>query len=421
MVEKIIAEKSGVSAVRPGELASIKVDFVAANDMSGPLAIKQFERMGGQRVFDPSRIALMPEHFSPAKDLESAISAAALRNFCREQGIEHYFDVGRMGIDHVLIPEEGLISPGDVYVNGDSHTCTVGALNLLALGVGSTDVAAAMALGRVWVRVPGTVKIVLSGRMGRWVCSKDVVLKLLGILGNQGALYKVLEIHGDGLAFLNMDERFTFCSMAVEAGAKTAIITPDGVLRDYCAGRMIREPVYYDSDGDAAYDDVVHIDLSTINPMVSEPHLPANAVEAGKTKSIRVDQVVIGSCSNGRFTDMLQAAELLRGKKVAPHTRTIVIPGSPKVFRKAVQEGLIDVFLAAGATVSTPNCGPCSGAMAGVLAPGEVCVTTTPRNFRGRMGHRDSYIYLAGPYVAAAAALAGIVVDPGEELKGYDH
>ena len=416
IIEKIIETKTEKTGFSIGDLLEVKVDFVAANDMTGPVAINQFKRLGAEKVFDPNKVLLMPEHYSPAKDIESAESAKCIRNFSKEQG-SMYFDVGQMGIDHVLVPELGLLSPGDIYINADSHTCTMGALGLFAIGMGSTDAAMAMANGKVWIKVPEVIKVNFSGRMNKGVCSKDLALFLLGILGDNGANYKVLEITGECVERLNMEERFSLCNMAIEAGAKSAIIPPDEITRKYLEDKTERKGIYFKSDENAEYSDVIDIDASKIEPMVSKPHLPTNVDEVDNINNVKVDQVVLGACSNGRITDFEQAAEILKGKKIAPWVRMIILPGSPKVYLEAVRKGLIEIFIEAGATVSTPNCGPCMGTQTGVLAEGEICLTTTPRNFKGRMGHKDSFIYLSGPYVAAASALKGRITNPKEIMK----
>jgi len=415
IIEKIIETKTDQKNVRPGDLLEVSVDFMVANDMTGPVAINQFNRMGTNTVCDPEKLLLMPEHYSPAKDIESAESAALLRRFSKEQGSLH-FDVGKMGIDHVLVPESGYLSPGDLYVNADSHTCTMGALGLFAIGMGSTDFALAMATGKVWIKVPHVIRVNFNGELKKGVCSKDLALTLLGILGNDGANYRVLELTGDSISQLNMEERMSLCNMAVEAGAKSAIIPPDEVTRAYLKDKTDREGVYFESDPDAQYERVIDIDASSVPPMVSKPHLPANVAKVTEVTGVRVDQVVLGACGHGRITDLQLAADMLKGKKIAPWVRLIIIPGSPNVYLEAVKNGIIATLIEAGATISTPNCGPCMGTQTGVLAEGEVCLTTTPRNFKGRMGHKDSFIYLGGPYLAAATALKGEITDPREML-----
>ncbi len=412
IIQKIIETKCDQADVKPGDLVEVRVDFMVANDMTGPVAISQFKRMT-DTVYAPDRLLLMPEHYSPAKDIMSAQSAMTLRTFSQEQG-NRYLDVGQMGIDHVLVPESGFLSPGDLYVNADSHTCTMGALGLFAIGMGSTDFALAMATGKVWIKVPQVIRVNFNGGLQDRVCSKDMALHLLGILGNDGANYRVIEITGEAVAALNMEERMSLCNMAVEAGAKSAIIPPDGVTRAYLDGKTHREGVYFESDSDAVYERVIDIDASGLTPMVSKPHLPANTAPVQEVKGTRVDQVVLGACGNGRIHDLAQAASILKGKTIAPWVRMIVIPGSPKVYLEAVKTGLAATLLEAGATISTPNCGPCMGTQTGVLAQGEVCLTTTPRNFKGRMGHKDSSIYIGGPWVAAATAMNGEITDPRE-------
>lgn len=415
IIQKIIETKTDQKNVKPGDILEVNVDFMVSNDMTGPVAISQFKRTGKSKVCEPKKLLLMPEHYSPAKDIESAESASIIRNFSKEQG-SMYYEVGRMGIDHVLVPESGFLSPGDLYVNADSHTCTMGALGLFAIGMGSTDFALAMATGKVWIKVPHVIRVNFNGELKKGVCSKDLALYLLGILGNNGANYRVLEFVGDSIDRLNMEERMSLCNMAVEAGAKSAIIPPDDVTREYLKNKTIREGVYFESDPDAEYERIIDIDVSSITPMVSKPHMPANVAKVEEVKGIRVDQVVFGACGNGRITDLKIAADILEGKTIAPWVRMIIIPGSPSVYLEAVRSGIIEILIKAGAAISTPNCGPCMGTQTGVLAENEVCLTTTPRNFKGRMGHKDSFIYIAGPYIAAATALKGEIADPREVL-----
>ncbi len=412
VTEKILARACGRDAVQAGEFINARLDLALANDITAPLAIKEFEAAGAKKVWDPERVVLVCDHFVPNKDIRSAEQAKFVRNFARRQGLSNFYDVGRMGIEHVILPEKGLVAPGDVVIGADSHTCTYGALGAFATGVGSTDLAAGMATGEVWLRVPETIRFNLKGTPGKYVTGKDYILYIIGMIGVDGALYAAMEFAGGAVAALSMDGRFTMCNMAIEAGGKSGIVAPDAVTEDYCRGRTRRQPVMLAGDKDAAYARVVDIDVAAIEPQVARPHLPSNAVPASELADLKVDQVVIGSCTNGRIEDLRMAAEVMRGRKVSPHVRTIVIPGSQEVYRQAMREGLIDIFINAEAAVSTPTCGPCLGGHMGILAAGERAVSTTNRNFVGRMGHVDSEVYLAGPYVAAATALAGTVAVP---------
>lgn len=413
MAEKIISAHAE-DPVFVGSIVRAKVDLAFANDITGPVAIEEFRRMGAERVFDPSRVALIPDHFVPNKDIASARQAKALRDFAAEQGIEHYFEVGRMGIEHSLLPDEGLVLPGDLVVGADSHTCTLGAVGAFATGLGSTDVAMAWALGEVWLKVPATLRVDLVGAMPRWVSAKDVVLHLIGSIGVEGALYRAIEFGGEGMSQVDMDGRFTLCNMAVEAGAKAGMVPPDVTTLEYLRSRAKRpfSPVLPDED--AEYERRLTIDLSRLEPLVACPHLPSNVRPVSELKGVRIDQVVIGSCTNGRLSDLRVAAEVLRGRRVAPWVRLIVIPATQEIYLAALREGLLEVFLEAGAAVSTPTCGPCLGGHMGVLAAGERAVSTTNRNFVGRMGHPSSEVYLASPAVAAASAVEGFIADPRE-------
>ena len=413
--------------VRPGDLVEVTVDVVLSNDITAPIAIQEFERLGVERVFDPARVVMVADHFTPNKDIKSAEQCARMRQFARAQRLPHYFDVGRMGIEHVLLPEQGLVAPGDVVVGADSHTCTYGALGAFATGMGSTDIAVAMATGRVWMRVPETMRIVYHGQLPPWVGGKDLILYTIGQIGVSGALYKAIEFAGpvmmekpgfpEKTRFLSMAGRFTMANMAIEAGGKAGLFAVDDVTRAYVDGRALRATCVYQADDDANYAQVIEIDVSQIEPQVAFPHLPENVRPVSQAGEVRIDQAVIGSCTNGRLEDLRVAADLLRGRRVHPDVRCIVIPGSQQVYLDALREGLLEVFVEAGAVVSTPTCGPCLGGHMGVLAAGERAVSTTNRNFRGRMGHPDSEVYLTGPAVAAASAVVGCIVGPEDVLR----
>lgn len=412
ITEKILARASGRDSVRPGELVMARVDFCLGNDITAPVAIDEFEKAGFDSVFDPSRVALIPDHFTPNKDIKAATLVKQMREFASRHGIEHYYEVGRVGVEHALLPELGLVGPGDVIVGADSHTCTYGALGAFATGVGSTDLAGAMATGMVWFRVPETIKFEFDGRPGPFITGKDLILYVIGHIGVDGALYAAMEFTGTAIAHLSMDSRFTIANMAIEAGAKNGIFIPDNITKQYVEGRFRREPVYLFSDPDAEYACEYRFDARAIPLMVAKPHLPSNGVPAEELEHVRIDQVVIGSCTNGRIEDLRQAAEVLRGRKVHKNVRCIVIPATQAVWRQALREGLLDVFVEAEAVVSAPTCGPCLGGHMGILAAEERAVSTTNRNFVGRMGHPASEVYLAGPYVAAASAVAGHIATP---------
>ncbi len=416
LAEAIIARHAG-RQVEAGEFVEVPVDFVLANDITAPLAIRTFRELGAERVFDPSRVALVPDHFTPNKDVRSAEQCRIVREFAREKETL-YFEVGRGGIEHVLLPERGLVLPGEIVVGGDSHTCTYGALGAFATGMGSTDIGYAMATGSTWLRVPRTIRVELKGRLPRWAMGKDLILHLIGVLGTSGANWCAFEF-GGAVGALPLDDRLTVANMAVEAGATAGLFPPDEVTLSYLSGRAVREftPVY--PDPDAHYAEAVEVDLGALRPMVARPHSPANVAPVDELEKISIDQVVIGSCTNGRWRDLLVAAEVLRGRTVHPEVRCIVIPGTQELFLRAVREGLAEVFLSAGAVLSTPTCGPCLGGHMGVLGAGERCISTTNRNFRGRMGHPESEVYLANPAVAAASAVLGRIGSP-EELTGEE-
>jgi 3-isopropylmalate/(R)-2-methylmalate dehydratase large subunit len=395
----------------------VAVDIVLSNDITAPIAIREFEKLGVERVFDRERVIMVPDHFTPNKDIKSADQCLEMRQFVRDQRLSNYFEVGRAGIEHVLLPEQGLVVPGDVVVGADSHTCTYGALGAFATGMGSTDIAVAMATGRIWMRVPQTVKIVYSGALQPWVGGKDLILHTIGKIGVGGARYQAIEFVGPTIDELTMAGRFTMANMAIEAGAKAGLFGVDDTTRAYLKGRAGRKHRAYASDPDASYDRVLEIDASGIEPQVAFPHLPENVRPVHEAGHVPVDQTVIGSCTNGRIEDLREAAGVLQGRQVHPDVRCIVLPGSQHVYLEALREGVLETFVEAGAVVSTPTCGPCMGGHMGVLAEGERAVTTTNRNFRGRMGHPDSEVYLSSPAVAAASAVAGRIVGPGEVLS----
>ncbi|MBQ6713265.1 MAG: 3-isopropylmalate dehydratase large subunit, partial [Selenomonadales bacterium] len=392
-----------------------KVDLVLGNDITAPPAIKEFEKIG-RPVFDREKIALVPDHFAPNKDIKSAGMAKTMREFAKKHQIKHYFEVGRMGIEHVILPEKGLVAPGEVIIGADSHTCTYGAVGAFATGVGSTDMGAAMATGDTWFKVPSTIKVELTGSLPKWVCGKDVILTLIGMIGVDGARYQALEFAGEGVKSLTMTDRLTISNMAIEAGAKNGIFPVDEITMEYITGRVTKPYEIVEADADAEYASVVTIDLSALKPVVALPHLPENVKNVEDVGKIKIDQVVIGSCTNGRIEDLEQAAEILKGKKVHDDVRAIIIPGSQHVYMEAMKRGYIETFIEANAIVSTPTCGPCLGGYMGILAAGERAVSTTNRNFRGRMGHVDSEVYLAGPSVAAASAVAGRIAEPKEVM-----
>ena len=409
MSQKILAAHAGLESVEAGQLISAGLDLALANDITGPVAINEFKKSGARKVKDGGMIALVMDHFAPNKDIKSAQQCKACREFAREQNIENFFD---MGIEHALLPEQGLVGAGDLVIGADSHTCTYGALGAFSTGVGSTDLATAMISGECWFKVPSAIKFVLKGRPAEYICGKDIILHIIGLIGVDGALYKSMEFAGDGIKYLSMDDRFTICNMAIEAGAKNGIFPVDETALDYMNRRFKRQPVIYAADADAAYERTIELDLSALKPTVAFPHLPENT----KTEwgDIKIDQVVIGSCTNGHISDLRQAAEILKGRKVAEGVRTIIIPATNEIYLEAVHEGLIDIFIGAGAVVSTPTCGPCLGGYMGILAENERAVSTTNRNFVGRMGHVTSEVYLASPYVAAASAVTGRLTSPKE-------
>jgi 3-isopropylmalate/(R)-2-methylmalate dehydratase large subunit len=416
--EKILAAHAGLDEVRAGQFVDVAVDIVLSNDITAPIAIREFEKLAGDgaplKVFDPERVVMVADHFAPNKDIESAEQCLILRRFAQEQHMPHYFDVGRMGIEHVLLPEQGLVLPGDVVVGADSHTCTYGALGAFATGMGSTDIAVAMATGRTWMRVPETMRIVYEGELQPWVGGKDLILYTIGRIGVAGARYMAIEFAGSTVEALTMEGRLTMANMAIEAGAKTGLFAVDDATRAYLDGRAKRSYDTFEADPDAAYAQVVEIEASRIEPQVAFPHLPENVRPVHHARGVQIDQAIIGSCTNGRLEDLKVAAEVLGGRQVHPDVRCIILPGSQQVYLDAVRQGLVEPLIEAGAAVSTPTCGPCLGGHMGVLAAGERAVSTTNRNFRGRMGHPQSEIYLAGPAVAAASAVLGRIAHPDE-------
>lgn len=419
MTQKILAKHAGREMIREGELIEAKLDLLLGNDITTPPAIDCFRDSAFGSVFDKDKIVLVPDHFAPNKDIKSAEQCRKMREFAREQNITHYFEQGQagMGVEHVIIPENGLARPGDCIIGADSHTCTYGALGAFSTGVGSTDLACAMATGTTWFRVPGAIKVILTGNLNPYVSGKDVILSLIGKIGVDGALYRSLEFCGEGVAELTMADRLTICNMAIECGAKNGIFPVDATTLEYVRERVpgyADQPEWLFPDEDAVYESILEMDLSSIRPVVSFPHLPSNTKELGTFGKIRIDQVVVGSCTNGRIEDMRKAAAILRGRKVADGLRAIILPGSQKVYKQALEEGLLAVFVDAGCVVSAPTCGPCLGGYMGVLAKGEKCVSTTNRNFVGRMGHKESEVYLAGVEVAAASAVLGYIGSPDE-------
>ena len=416
MTQKILARAAGVKSCRAGELLMCRLDLVLGNDITAPVAINEFVKMGATKVFDPAKIALIPDHFVPNKDIKSATMAKQMRDFARAQQIVHYYEVGRVGIEHALLPEQGLVAPGEVIIGADSHTCTYGAVGAFSTGVGSTDMAVGMATGECWFKVPEAVKVVLKGKMKPWVSGKDVILHLIGEIGVDGALYQSLEFTGEGVKEIGMDGRLTIANMAIEAGAKNGIFPVDDICRAYLSERVTRPYTAFEPDEDAEYAKVVEIDLDQLDLTVALPHLPENTKPARECTDLAIDQVVIGSCTNGRISDMRVAAQILRGHKVSDRVRCIVIPGTQQVVKDCLAEGLVDVFVDAGAIFTMPTCGPCLGGFCGVLADGERAVSTTNRNFVGRMGHTGSEIILASPAVAAASAIMGRVATPEEVL-----
>lgn len=412
MTQKILAAHAGLESVKAGQLIMADLDLVLGNDITTPVAVNQFKKFGIDKVFNTNKIAIVPDHFTPNKDIKAAEQVKYIREFAKDKEIKNFFEVGQMGIEHCLVPEKGLAVAGDVVIGADSHTCTYGALGAFSTGIGSTDMAAGMATGKCWFKVPSALKFVLKGKPAKWVSGKDIILHIIGMIGVDGALYKSMEFTGDGLQYLSMDDRFTMANMAIEAGGKNGIFPVDEKTEEYLKEHAQREWKKFEADEDAEYDKVYEIDLSKLRPTVSFPHLPDNTRTIDNVGDVKIDQVVIGSCTNGRMSDLRIARDILKGKKVSSEIRCIVIPGTQKIYLQALEEGIIKDLVEAGAVVSTPTCGPCLGGHMGILAAGERAVSTTNRNFVGRMGHVDSEVYLASPAVAAASAITGKITDP---------
>lgn len=412
MTQKILAAHTGLDKVEAGQLIEANLDLVLGNDVTAPVAIKEMEKINTDKVFDKDKVALVPDHFTPNKDIKSAAHCKCVREFAKEQDITNYFEIGEMGIEHALLPEKGLVVAGDVVIGADSHTCTYGALGAFSTGVGSTDMAAGMATGKAWFKVPAAIKFNLYNKPGEWVSGKDIILHIIGMIGVDGALYKSMEFVGEGIKYLTIDDRFTIANMAIEAGAKNGIFPVDDIAIEYMKEHSKKEYKVYEADEDAEYDEVYDIDLSTIRPTVAFPHLPENTKTIDEVGEVKIDQVVIGSCTNGRISDLRIAAKVMEGKKIAKGMRCIIFPATQAIYLQALKEGLLETFVSAGAVVSTPTCGPCLGGHMGILAEGERAVATTNRNFVGRMGHTSSEVYLASPAVAAASALTGYISSP---------
>ena len=416
IAEKILAAHCGQKEVVAGDFINAQVDMVLANDITAPIAIKEFHNLAVEKVFDPKKIVLVPDHFVPNKDINSAEQVKMVRHFARRHGV-HFFETGRMGVEHVILHEKGLVMPGDLVVGADSHTCTYGALGAFATGMGSTDIGMAMACGEVWMKVPKTIKFVYNGSLPKWIVGKDLILYTIGQIGVDGALYQAMEFTGEAIDQLSLDSRFTMCNMAIEAGGKAGLMAPDAKTIAYAKARGSKDLRVFTSDADAVYDRIMEYDVSLIEPQVAMPHLPSNSKPLSAVAGVKIDQVVIGSCTNGRIEDMRAAAAVLKGRKVHPGVRCIIIPGSQEVYKQAMDEGLFTSFLNADCAISTPTCGPCLGGHMGILAEGERCLATTNRNFVGRMGHPKSEVCLANPAVAAAAAVAGCIIHPVEVTK----
>jgi 3-isopropylmalate/(R)-2-methylmalate dehydratase large subunit len=414
IAEKILAAKSGKKFVEPGELIIANVDLVLANDITAPLAISEFKSAGATKVFDRTKIALVPDHFTPNKDIKSAEQAKILREFAHEQKLTHYYDQGEVGIEHALLPEKGVVVPGDLVIGADSHTCTYGALGAFATGVGSTDAAFGMMTGKAWFKVPSTIKFVYKGKLNKWVSSKDLILYTIGDIGVDGALYKAMEFTGPVIDKLSMDARLTMSNMAIEAGGKAGLIAADETTIEYVKKRAEHKWTVYNSDRDAKYEKVIEYDCSKIEPVVSMPHLPENIKPVSKIKNVAIDQAVIGSCTNGRMEDLRIAAKIFKGKKINSRVRCLIFPGTRDIYMQAIKEGLVEIFMQAGAVFSPPTCGPCLGGHMGILAKGEVAISTTNRNFVGRMGSPESFVYLSSPAVAAASAIMGKITGPDQ-------
>ncbi len=412
MTQKILAHHAGLDVVNAGQLLEANISLALANDITGPVAIAQMEKYGFDKIFDKDKICLVMDHFVPNKDIKSAEQCKTCRDFSKKQNLTHFYDVGKMGIEHALLPELGLVAAGELVIGADSHTCTYGALGAFSTGVGSTDLAYGMITGKLWFKVPAAMKFVLTGKLNKWVSGKDVILYIIGKIGVDGALYKSMEFSGEGVKSLSMDDRFAICNMAIEAGAKNGIFPVDEQTIAYMNGRVNRSYEQFEADADAVYDEVIEINLSELEPTIAFPHLPENTKTVSEAEGVEVSQSVIGSCTNGRIEDLRVAAEILKGRKVSEDCRTIVIPATQAIYLQALREGLIEIFIEAGAVVSTPTCGPCLGGYMGILAENESCIATTNRNFIGRMGHTSSKIYLSNPAVAAASAVVGKIIHP---------
>ncbi len=414
MTQKILANHAGVDEVKAGQFIEASLDMVLGNDITTPVAINEFKKMGAKKVFDKNKISIVPDHFTPNKDIKAAQQCKMVRNFVQDKEIENYFEIGEMGIEHALLPEKGLVVAGDVVIGADSHTCTYGALGAFSTGVGSTDMGAGMATGKCWFKVPEAIKFILSGKPQKWVSGKDIILHIIGTIGVDGALYKSMEFVGEGIKHLSIDDRFTISNMAIEAGAKNGIFPVDDITIEYMKNHSDKEYTIYTADEDAKYEKTYEINLSSIRPTVAFPHLPENTKTIDNVGNVKIDQVVIGSCTNGRINDLRAAAKVFKNNKVAKGIRTIIFPATQKIYLQAIEEGLIETFIKAGAVVSTPTCGPCLGGHMGILAEGERAVATTNRNFVGRMGHTESEVYLSSPAVAAASAVTGRISSPEE-------
>ena len=414
ITEKILAAHSGKKAVEPDEIIECNLDIVLGNDITAPIAINEFEKLGVANVFDKEKIALIPDHFTPNKDIKSAQQVKQLRDFAKKHNIKHFYDTGRVGIEHAFLPEQGIVTSGDCIIGADSHTCTYGALGAFATGVGSTDMAGAMITGKTWFKVPHSMKFIYYGKRSKWVFGKDLILYTIGKIGVEGARYRAMEFTGEVISSLPMEQRLTICNMAIEAGGKSGIVEPDEITENYLKDRSLRKPLFYKSDEDASYIEEIEINCNMVEPQVALPHLPENTKNVTEVSDVAIDQVVIGSCTKGWLGDLRVSAELLKGRKVSPNVRCIVIPSTQQIYKQALKEGLIDIFIDADAVFSTPTCGPCLGGHMGILAEGERAVATTNRNFVGRMGHPESEVYLANPATAAASAITGKITSPEE-------
>lgn len=412
MTQKILAQHGGFQSVKAGQLIEANIDLVLGNDITTPVAVKEFERFNTVQIFDKEKIAIVPDHFTPNKDIKAAEQVKYIREFAKNNKITNFFEVGEMGIEHCLIPEKGLAVSGDLVIGADSHTCTYGALGAFSTGIGSTDMAAAMKTGKCWLKVPSAIRFILKGKPAKWISGKDIILHIIGMIGVDGALYKSMEFQGDGIKYLSMDDRFTICNMAIEAGGKNGIFPVDEKTIEYLKEHSKKSWKVFEADKDAVYDETYEIDLSKLRPVVAFPHLPSNTKTIDMVGDVNIDQVVIGSCTNGRISDLRIARDIIKGKKIKSNVRCIVFPGTQKIYLQALREGIIEDLIEAGAAVSTPTCGPCLGGHMGILAKGERAVSTTNRNFVGRMGHIESEVYLASPAVAAASALTGKITDP---------